>query len=74
MQLNRFEGKIGTFDKYDRDSRSKNNNDACNRKRKREYISKSLNCVKRVSKDPCDQVIGPRPETSKWKHFGTDTI
>ncbi|KAK1376203.1 AT-rich interactive domain-containing protein 2 [Heracleum sosnowskyi] len=72
VQLNRFDGNNAAVDKCEIGSKSQDNDDACNRKRKRECISKSLNWIRKVAKDPCDQVIGSLPELSKWKFFGTE--
>lgn len=72
VQLNGNDGKIADDDRCDIDSRSQDNEGACNRKRKRECVSESLNWVRKVAKDPCNQVIGSLPERSKWKYFGAE--
>lgn len=51
MQLNGNDGKIANFDKCDIEFKSQDNDDACNRKRKRDCILKSLNWVRKVAKD-----------------------
>lgn len=73
-QLNGNVGKIADEDSCEIDFRSQENNGACNRKRKRESVSESLIWVKKVAKDPCNQVIGSLPERSKWKYFGHEQL
>lgn len=59
--------RLAATEKCDLDSKSQGSDDVCKRKRNRECISKSLNWVKIVTKDPCNQVIRSLMEVfSKW--------
>lgn len=51
-----------------------NEDNESGRKRKRERYLPLLDWVKRVSKDPCDPVIGSLPDRSKWKGYGTEYV
>ncbi|XP_065859636.1 AT-rich interactive domain-containing protein 1 isoform X2 [Euphorbia lathyris] len=44
------------------------------RKRKRESISRMLNWITGVASSPCDNVVDPIPESSKWESYGNEEM
>nr|XP_017232949.1 PREDICTED: AT-rich interactive domain-containing protein 1-like isoform X2 [Daucus carota subsp. sativus] len=65
-------GQVTDLDKLNVELKSQDTDDVCNGKRKRVCLLKSLNWARRVANDPCNLRYGSIPESSKWKHFGTN--